>query len=94
MQACARISDRLDYSDISLHGKRSDEESKAIHFIRSHLGIMRFGKRNEAQFDTTHIDNRIDLDHIMRQNDESSIINNSNDYSNSYVKATLFDSIN
>uniref|UniRef100_A0AAF5PG90 Uncharacterized protein n=1 Tax=Wuchereria bancrofti TaxID=6293 RepID=A0AAF5PG90_WUCBA len=57
-------------------------ESKAIHFIRSHLGIMRFGKRNEAQFDSTRVDKRIDLNYTI------------NDYSNSYVKVSSFDYIN
>ncbi|VBB28751.1 unnamed protein product [Acanthocheilonema viteae] len=79
-----KLENELESSDSSLHGKRSNEESKAIHFIRSHLGIMRFGKR-------IRFDKRIDLDDTMHQNDKNSDTEHSNDYNDPYGKTSSFD---
>uniref|UniRef100_A0A1I7V5C0 Transposase n=1 Tax=Loa loa TaxID=7209 RepID=A0A1I7V5C0_LOALO len=77
-------------SDSSLHGKRTNEAGKAIHFIRSHLGLMRFGKRNAAQYGIIRFNKRIDLDHLTQQNDEGNSIDSDNGYRNSYIKAYPF----
>ncbi|KAM3726871.1 putative FMRFamide-like neuropeptide [Dirofilaria immitis] len=96
IQAYAFISDQSECrSNICWHEKRSNEKYKAIRFIRSHLGIMRFGKRSAAaKFGTIRFNKRIDLNDflhasaIMQQNDESRSIDSNNDYSNFYGKVS------
>uniref|UniRef100_A0A8R1TU95 Uncharacterized protein n=1 Tax=Onchocerca volvulus TaxID=6282 RepID=A0A8R1TU95_ONCVO len=62
MQVSALISDRSECkSSTCWHEKRSEEKYKTIRFIRSHLGIMRFGKRS----DTIRLNNRIELNDFL-----------------------------
>uniref|UniRef100_A0A915PNV3 Uncharacterized protein n=1 Tax=Setaria digitata TaxID=48799 RepID=A0A915PNV3_9BILA len=92
MQACASTSDGTDCNDdICLHEKRADDDSKAIRFIRSHLGTMRFGKRIASQFGTMRFGKRTVMENFLRQPFISYRNDESNSIDNSYGKASYFD---